>query len=137
MKIILNESLYKQLQEAFSTFHLRERITTRLNGLGLPKEEIRVIRRNLNNVFQTDFPEDQEFAIKIHDLYITDQNPNFFIDNHNGEDKEIFKSSDGSMGNELWVIVKGNKVVTLMLVKDYVIYNPQRFFKVANILDWT
>ncbi len=143
MKIILTENQLHQIlniTETESTVHFDERVIGRLAKLNLSGKEVAVINGNLAFIKTIDFPEDEDYAIKIHNLQITPRNEEVFIyDIHKGRKYPAYKvtedNGDISIGNELWVVIRANTAVTFMLAKSYAIYNPKKMFYVDNILD--
>lgn len=140
--ILLTESQYNSLIEAFQTQHLKDRISLRIHKLDLESWEANLIMKQIDKISDTVFEDGKSYAIKIHEFEVDGSNPNAIKDDYQGIEYDIYRIKDeegkDSSGDEVWVKVKDNNMITLMFVKSYYDKGDLRnFFRVDKILDWT
>lgn len=122
-----------KLIEAQVNPHANFRIDGRLNKMVLNKfltiSEAQTTAQNLATVVDTDFDPDKSFGIKLSrfhvnlnanqvrgTLEISGDGGKSYYRIYQEDDNDIVKDSTG---NEFWGIVRGNKLVTIFLRKDY------------------
>lgn len=120
-KLLVNEKQFYQIQEALATAHMNDRIIERLYDLDLPQDIINKTNDKLRTIKQTDFPIDKSYAIRLSQFQpiLTAETKDIFT-KINGRPYYKHKDSQGrtSIGDELWAIVRDNKIVTFLMRKS-------------------
>mgnify|MGYP003647499333 FL=1 len=107
------------LREALETFHSVERFKNRFGKLNsgdiTSKESIRIIK-NLESLEKYDFPSNESFGLLLGDFNVNRTNRNRHKDVKvvSGEYYSVKHNGKVSIGNQIWAIVRGNSIVTIM-----------------------
>jgi hypothetical protein len=116
------------LREALETHHSIKRFKNRfgkLNNGDITNEEKTRIIKNLESVKNYDFPNDESFSILLGDFNVKRNNKNRHrdvsvvqyydkVEKKNMMYYSVKDRSDISVGNQIWLIIRQNEIVTIM-----------------------
>lgn len=107
------------LNEALETNHLGQRFNDRIMDMpnhAIPSKIKRQILKRYKKVKSTDYKEDT--AVRLTELQIN-KDSNMYL---NIQGREYYRINDfmgkDSTGDEIWVIIRGNKIISIMLRKS-------------------
>jgi len=111
----------ERLTEITQTVHSVDRLKQRLDGIRneMNPSHYNIIVNSLEQVRSIDFPENKSYAINLDPIM-----PNKESSSIVNVDGRIYFRVMGdnfikdSTGNQFWVIIRGNKIITAMLRKD-------------------
>lgn len=122
----MNENIKNKLREKFlnettSSEHLFDRLKGRINKLSeneVSSEEKGYLETYLNILLKMDFDKRKSFAVKVLDLNINEESDMYY----NIKGRSYYRINDfmgkDSTGNEIWVVIRNNRAITIMLRKD-------------------
>lgn len=101
---------------------IKERLERMTRNNDITIDESNIIETNLNNVLKRGFTTDKSFGIKIGSFRINPKSTLVTEKHNSGVYYEIYSSDSfdvvkDSTGNEFWVIVRNNNLVTAFLRK--------------------
>ena len=119
---IVKEVVENVLNESKPTGHFQERYNNRI-GDKTPqsqqnKNDVESISYRLEYI---NFTQNKSFGIFVTKLDV-DVNSPYYI-NEQGSD---YYNIDGSIGNEVWIVIRDNKLITMMVRKDIQTSNPEK-----------
>lgn len=162
---MLRQLIRKYLREAVSEPHFIERLNDRFltphvftvgyeeknnssvyNIVGkfeLTPELLHVLTQRLTIIQSLNFPKQKSYGIKIIDIPIDKQSVNYYTP----EDKKSALqarvplvitnlNTSESNGNSIWVIIRENRIKTIMLVKNYLKITPDKIKTDFVISNW-
>jgi hypothetical protein len=118
-KIIITEQQYaKIMSEALPSGHFKERLNSRLDSLELPPEDIITIQGQLKNIIRTSFNPSKSYAYRLI-KFNPDPNSRMFIQVQGRPYYRVVDENGyDSTGDELWVIIRNNQMVTFFIRKS-------------------
>lgn len=126
-KVLISESVvYKPLEESSSTTHFKQRLKNRLNSIDLPSKDIIRINSQLKQINRTRFPKDESFAIRLIRFNPDPNSSAYYEKNGRAYYKVVDERGRDSTGNELWIVIRNNNIVTFMLRKSIQTQNEER-----------
>lgn len=162
---MLRQLIRKYLKEAISEPHFVERLHDRFldhptlkvgyeeknapniyNIVGktqLTPEILNLLTQRLTIISGLNFPKQKSYGIKIVDIPIDKKTVNYYSQ----DDKQdalktplpLIITNDNtseSNGNSIWVIIRENKIKTIMLVKNYLKITPEKIKTDYVITNW-
>jgi len=138
-KIRITEEQYKNIQEAYPTGHMMARKTQRLHHVDLPIADINATEQKLKKVIETDYP--NSTAIRLHKFKPDSKHKYYHVQNsvpfYRIPEGTVFSRGrtivKKSIGDEFWVIVRGNKIKTFLLRRSNDGRNVSDIKKILNV----
>ena len=148
LKKLVREGISKHLEEAKDSKHALERVKNRIQKMSdvdmNPATKARILN-NLQTVRMTDFPMGESFIILLGGFKVNPESPLYI----KVKNREYYRINDltnkDSTGDQIWAVIRDNKVVTVMLRKkiqstdvdylktmnrvDNVIFNIDKYLK--------
>jgi hypothetical protein len=122
IKKIIKKEFLRLIDEADVSGHAYTRFLTRIEETGIvTKEKLNEIKNNITKIEEKKLPKHLSFSIKIADLIVDKDSVYAIEENKKYYYKITVKDGDKistSIGNQIWVIVRGNDITTIMLRKD-------------------
>jgi len=108
------------------TEHAYNRFEERLKGMcandDITKEELKIIMENLNFILESDFDKEISYGVMLGRFSINSKSD--LVTNRRSNEKYYKINTDGkcdvvedSTGNEFWVIIRNNLLITIFLRK--------------------
>jgi hypothetical protein len=119
MKELLKEKL-RELTETHDTMHLSDRLAQRLGSMDdedIVSDVRERILNNLETIKKINFPVGKGFAILLGSFKINPKSKLFIDVNGRGYYQIVDLFGKDSTGDQIWVVVRDNSIVTLMLRK--------------------
>lgn len=119
IKELLKEALIN-MHEMVATDHMVDKLSDVIDGMGPKDLSIEMKSRvlgNLNKILNTDFPSENDYGFLL-GQFIPNTESEYHVDVNGTSYYKISELFKDSAGDQIWVIVSGNRIASILLKKS-------------------